>query len=87
MTAVNYDPDELDRAAQSLMRSHEALLTQAKAIRSAMQMQRFNGPSDQRFRREVETIANSVARQAEDISQRAKHLRSLAQNVRALGRH
>lgn len=84
-TAVQYDPDELDRGASALARSREVLAAEARNLRSALQsMTRFTGRDAEVFRRDVETLARAVAQQAEVVGKQSQSLRRLAQDVRAL---
>lgn len=84
---VEYDPDELDRAANGLSRASEQVKQTARQVRSAVQgMNRFRGSEAEKARQRSDQYARTLETMAAEIDAEAKSLRRLAQAVRTLPR-
>ena len=87
MALVQYDPEQLDRAASALTRSQAALVNEARSVTATIGgLAGFSDPSAERFRNEVRQVARAMQMQAEALALHAKHLRQLAQEVRNLAK-
>jgi hypothetical protein len=84
---VEYDPDELDRAAAALVRVSDHLKQESRQVRSTFQgMSRFRGSEADRVRVRADQYAKAIDRMSSDLDEEAKGLRRLAQAVRSLPR-
>jgi len=87
MALVQYDPEQLDRAASALTRSRTALVNEARSVDAAIGgLTGFTDPSAERFRQDVRQVARTLQQQSEVLAAQAKHLRRLAQDVRNLSK-
>lgn len=87
MALLECDPDELDQGAHALRRSRDALVNEAKNLRSAVgKMGRFRGREAERFRLEMEGLAREITKRADELGRQADSLRSFAEDVRQLRR-
>jgi uncharacterized protein YukE len=85
VSAVEFDPDELDRGAAALARSQQALTTEARAIRSAMSgMSRFRGREADKFRTQIDQQARQLSAHAEALAKQSQMLRTMANDIRSL---
>ncbi|PRY40528.1 WXG100 family type VII secretion target [Umezawaea tangerina] len=85
MALVQYDPDQLDRAASALTRSQTVLVNEARSVNATIGgLTGFNDPGATRFRDEVRQVARTLQLQSEALARHATHLRKLAQEVRNL---
>lgn len=82
---VEYDPDEMDRAANGLARASEQVKQSGRQVRSVVQgMNRFRGGEAEKAKQRADQYARALEAMANDIDAEAKALRRLAQAVRAL---
>lgn len=82
---VEYDPDEIDRAANGLARASEQVKQSGRQVRSVVQgMNRFRGGEAEKAKQRADQYARALEAMANDIDAEAKALRRLAQAVRAL---
>lgn len=82
---VEYDPDELDRAASGLARASEQARQSGRQVRSAVQgMSRFRGGEAERTKQRADQYARALESMSSEIDSEAKALRRLAQAVRSL---
>jgi len=79
MALVQYDPDQLERAASALTRSQNVLVNATIGGLSG-----FTDSSAARFRDEVRQVVRTLQLQSEALARHAGHLRKLAQEVRNL---
>ena len=85
MSAVELDPDELDRGASALAKSQASLAAEAKAIRGAVgRMSRFRGREADKFRSQIDQQSRQLAAHAEALGKQAHMLRSMAHDIRSL---
>lgn len=82
---VEYDPDELDRAAGMLTKSAEGARASARMVRQSIAgMKRFRGGEADQARQRADKYARALENMAQEIEGEAKSMRRLAQAVRSL---
>ncbi|WNV90390.1 WXG100 family type VII secretion target [Umezawaea sp. Da 62-37] len=87
MALVQYDPEQLERAASALTRSQTALVNEARSVNATIGgLTGFSDSSTERFRNEVRQVVRAMQQQSEVLALHAKHLRQLAQDVRNLSK-
>lgn len=85
---VEYDPDELDRAAAALSKAAEGARSSGRSARQSVTgMRRFRGVEAEKARQRVDGFAKALERIGQDLENEAKAMRRLAQAVRSLPKH
>ncbi len=84
---VEYDPDELDRAAGALSKAAEVARSSGRTARQSITgMRRFRGAEADKAKQRVDGYARALEGISQDLENEAKAMRRLAQAVRSLPR-
>lgn len=87
-TVIQADPDELDRAANALNRMRDMLVNSAKGLRTTLgTLPNFRGQAADRFRQEIDGLARTTQKQADEVGRQAESLKRLARELRQVRMH
>lgn len=85
MSHMEFDPDELDRAAGVLQSAREQIAQQSRRVRGAVhEMHRFKGQQADRFRAETDQLAKQLDRDSQEAERLGRALKNLATQLRQI---